>query len=451
MAEMNGGPRSPGTIGVRAPALVKHSGLGMGAQQRQSATRVAVHSAPAAPVAVAAAVRPVSSRVEKSAAVAPRPPVSRATKTPPVLTQVRKTATPPSSAVWPNVSLPQSIPAKPAASASTPAAPHWKCSTCAKVLGPRCVAQGTGMILSNALYCIDCIKSGSKRARRPELSAKVIYGTVGGIAATLGAVAIFAPGQVLLLVLLVSVGSLFTALLGFTLSRAQRLSVAAAGIVALGLSTWGLIAVRAHAAGTQAVDGMSSEAAAVKTDLTHNCYFEATRRITSLRDRAMKDNANVIPPQLARQLDSLTEESETWLKANYGALSTDERELLTNLWRQFGSVTSTSAKRFSAVKISGSGVQLTAAIEITRADSHDRVKASGAGQSVECQCLEQAEPILRTVLKRHDISNVELTLVSADAGAQKLATLTLDAKAVSELRLGKWIVLRQALSSILQR
>lgn len=436
--KLGSGKRAPGMLAARSPIAVKRSNPGMGAQPAQAPARTSP-----APVKAAAVL------TTPPAPPPPRPVQPKTTKTPLNLPQVRKAHIPPSSAVWPNVSVPSvSAPKDNAVRASTTVTRNSvasrTCSSCKAALSPNCLAQGTALVIDNALLCIDCIKTGKKRSRRPELSRKTLFITFGAIAVLLIAMAIFIPGQVLLVSCLLSVGGILTGLLGFTLQRTARLSLAAAGIAALGLSVWGLTAIRARANSVMAVDSLSSEVAAIKNDLAHNCYYEATRRIAAIKEKTLKENSNAIPSQVKKQVDELSDMVEAWFQSNYGSRSDDERELLNNLWRKFGSVTSGSIRHFRAVRIAGNSVQLTVAMAPAGPD--ERVKSSAAGQTLEHQLLEQSEPLIQTVLKRREVDTVELTIVSTSGdNPPTLATLTLDEKAVSDVRLGKWIALRKSI------
>ena len=318
------------------------------------------------------------------------------------------------------------------------AKPQWECASCKKALGSSCVANGTALKLEGRLLCIACAKSGKPRARTAGLSSKILLSALGAVALVLGVSLIFIPSQVLLVMLLCAAGAVLTGMFCTSLSRKARIIAVSAGLAAAGISSCGLLALRDRARQRELTASAPDERAAVEDDLRHNCYFEATRRIAALKTQWTAQNNQTIPPAVQKQLDSLNALTETWLTKNYGVLNPDERQLLMSLWREFGSVAASQYKHFRAVRLKENSVELTVTANFKTVSTHSSIN----------QVIDATEPLLRYLLLRPGTDSIKLTLLSAapESDSVALATVSLDAQAVAEMRQGKFSALRNAVS-----
>lgn len=390
---------------------------------------------------VGSAPKPVAAGAPKLGAAPPRsstPPPPPFQKPNPVPARPRSAPPPGASGRLSSISATVSV--KPGAKAGG----QWTCSSCAKALGPQSVMLGTGIILEGNLICVECVKSGKKRAKAT-IPPSVIWGSAGGLAAVLGVCAIFVPGQVLMVTLLLSVCGLLVGAIGFTLSSVARLATIAVALCAGAGSVYGLLVVRERAQDRAADAQIAVEAERIKDYLKHDAVMEAVRQLNTLDDRAQKADSGLAAPAAQKRLAELHQSIDAWFKANFGELSSDEQTLLSLLYRQVGSLTSNSARRFRAIKLTDKSLHMTVAVNPT-----DAVSAGNGPPPVDA-VGQQALPIAQTVARvRRDLDEFEIRLVAATPGSndvKDLMTLTLDSETLAGLRTNDSSLFMQALPS----
>ncbi len=332
------------------------------------------------------------------------------------------------------------------ATVSTPGAfprsAQWCCSTCKKALGPQCVVLGTGIILDGNLICVDCVKGNKRRDLSPVVTTKSLIIFAAGTAVVLGIAGIFFPGQAFLVALLLGIAILLTGLIGFTLSSRARLSAIAAGLLVLSGSVWGLIVVSSRAEARATRSEVSAHADEIQKLLDQNCIFEAELRVSSIEQTLKGSYQGTLSPTAQKAITDLKGLCDTWLKTNFGELSDPEKQLLLELFREFGSVTpKTQTRRLKSIKISD---KTNVALAVAMDTVSDKDVAPTRKDKMQMQTLDMSDPVeaeaaryFQIVLKKYPLAeSVELKILSTDSGAKELFNKTLDRGAIVQMRQG---------------
>jgi hypothetical protein len=332
------------------------------------------------------------------------------------------------------------------ASSSARIGSQWKCSSCGTALGPQSVVQGTGIILEGKLICVDCVKGGKKRTASADINWNVIIGAVIAFAGVLGGVAIFIPGQVLLTILVIGVVLCLTGLLGFTMSRVVRLGTFAVGLTAVVFSGWGIKVLQDRERAKVSESTAVVEAKEIEKELSTDHVIEARHTIGEIQTRALKSGAGMISAADQKHVERLTDQIEAWTRKNFGELSKPEHGALFRLMGEFGSVTTSGARKFRAFKISDGAVSLTVAVdppdtqplggETTEDRTRPRFRGSPyTGTPAIDRVASMAMFLTRNVEK---VDSMEFTLVVAMPGGEvkDYRTIKLNSEALASMNGG---------------
>jgi hypothetical protein len=336
---------------------------------------------------------------------------------------------------------------------STRVGAQWKCSSCGTALGPQSVIQGTGVILEGKLTCVDCIKyNAKKRAENLEIRPRVIVVTTSVLVVTFGIAAVFAPGPACVLILALGVLAVLAGVLGFTLSRTARLSAIAAGLAAMLLSSWGIVALRSHTETNAAVAVTNSNVAEFDRDLNTGHIAEAMRKIKVIQQNVRSNSAE------QRLIDELKGRMDAWVRKNFGELTSQERSTLFLLFGEFGATTDNSAQKFRSLKISEGAISLTMAVSpkdiAARSDPANEEEPKSdlkghADSKVSIPALDNASAVaLYFVRNMADVTSFELKIVTAypSGVTQDFRTIKIDSQAIGEYKKGNPVPFQQALS-----
>jgi hypothetical protein len=340
-----------------------------------------------------------------------------------------------SSGQYPMVKVP--IPS-PKQTSSKPSA-KWNCATCGKVLGPQSVQQGNSVLLDGKLLCIGCVRSKPARRQAAVYSTKSLLIAGCSSLAVLVLVSIFFPSHVLFAILLLSLGLIGASVLGGGLNRFVRAGVLAGGVCALALSAFGLISLRQQASNKLADAAMAVQGDEIQADLKNDCLLEAQLRIDALESKSGKD-AGISKQRIAE----LKGEVDACIKQNYGDLSADERTLLFDLQRKFGSRTNNQTRRVRALKLDAQSIQLTLALDAPQREDEapqDRALNLKDGpqtirsSSTSNPTLDQAHEILMYVFAKQPAATAISLKLESSQGAE-LATINVDNQDLQTLKQG---------------
>jgi hypothetical protein len=247
-----------------------------------------------------------------------------------------------------------------AASSSTRVGNQWKCSSCSIALGPQAVVQGNAIILEGKLICVDCVKSGNRKAKQKSASNSIIYGGLAVLVLMLAGGAMFFPGQVLLLAMLASIGAILIGVLGFTLATAPRLGLVLLGVAGIGLSGWGLTRGYERAMAKPIEDWIAADSKEVEDLLGKDCIMEAQLRLSSIEQKSKTPAGIYLSKEARSNVELLHKKIDDWVQQKFGDLSADNRALLMQLFSTYGSRTVSGVLHYSVFKLSGTDAEITA-------------------------------------------------------------------------------------------
>lgn len=322
------------------------------------------------------------------------------------------------------------------------------------MIGPRSVIQGTGVILDGSLICVDCVKGGaSRRAKAPVVSKKALLIAGGALVAVLGLVAIFLPGQVLMITLLLALAAVLVGAIGFTLTSVARLACVAVGLTVLAGSVAGLVVLRQRTEGRAVQAEMGVQGTEIKAFLDADCVVEARMRIGTMEENERRRSQGNLTKATEDGIADLRKLVDEWVKKSFGQLSPDEQNLLFDIYQKTGSLTLTSKTRtIRALKLTGNTLQLEIAFDAPTKHAEDDSKGphshqedaklySGqTGDGIQEEARRDYQLVLR---KRPKLESIELKLISGGKDGAELYFDTLNAEEIKSLSRGDLTILKR--------
>lgn len=345
-----------------------------------------------------------------------------------------------------------SVSARLKVTASAPVTPVTKsvCSRCEKVLSAQCLKSGSAILQDGELICVECVRTCVRRKKTSTLDARTILTVCGAVTLILAASAIFIPGQVLLILSLLSAGAVILGCIGFSFTRTVRFGLVLTGLLALAGSAFGIINLRQRAEGNAIRQALSSEIAEINETLKQDSFAEAQRRVSSIEQSERKKNSEAADPRALALIVQLHSALDGWVKANFGEINAAERACLDQLYRKFGSHTPLShGPRFRAIHIADAKLALTAAIDPLPADGGFDEEPLNATTLTGDKALDEAVALI-AFLHSGDrkFQSIELKLVSGPASEPKdILNVTLDESVFAGIARGDTAALKTAVES----